>query len=96
VATFADLKSKSLLRGLPADAFAREGASFLARLNAIHAFREGNGRTQTLFFSMLAAKAGHPLDLTRLPPKDMLAAMIASFHGEEGPLADIIRGLLMA
>ncbi len=32
---------------------------FLAELNAIHAFREGNGRSQLTFFALLADHAGH-------------------------------------
>jgi cell filamentation protein len=42
---FGSLKSKDWLRGLPTADFAREVAHFLAELNAIHPFRDGNGRT---------------------------------------------------
>lgn len=93
-ATFGTLKAGNFLRGLPPADFARAGAGFLSELNAIHAFREGNGRTQTLFFAMLAAHAGHPLDLRRLNPEAMLGAMIRSFAGDEAPLAEIIEGLI--
>ncbi len=93
-ATFGSLKARRFLRGLPAADFARAGAAFLAELNAIHAFREGNGRTQTLFFAMLAEAAGHPLDLRRLQPDAMLDAMIRSFAGNEGPLREVLEGLL--
>lgn len=55
------LKSESFLNNLPADAFAPRAAHFLATLNAIHPFREGNGRTQMAFLSMLASHADHPL-----------------------------------
>jgi cell filamentation protein len=93
-AAFADLKQMNFLRGLSPQGFCAEGARFLSRLNAIHAFREGNGRAQTLFFSMLAAHAGHPIDLSRLPPNLMLAAMIRAFGGDESPLENLIRALL--
>jgi cell filamentation protein len=69
-------------------------AHFLAELNAIHPFREGNGRTQLSFLTLLAAQAGHPLALNRMNPKDMLAAMIASFKSDEAPLASLIEGLV--
>jgi cell filamentation protein len=55
----------------------------VATLNAIHAFRGGNGRTQTTFLALLADRAGHPLDLARLKPRALLNAMIASFRGDE-------------
>ena len=71
-------------------AFSAKAAHFLAELNAIHAFREGNGRAQLSFFAMLADHAGHPLDLDRLEAKEMLEAMIASFGGNEQKLTAII------
>ncbi|SFK92826.1 Fic/DOC family protein [Falsiroseomonas stagni] len=92
--TFGKLKATGFLRGLAAGAFACAGASFLAELNAIHAFREGNGRTQTLFFAMLAEAAGHPMDLRRLQPDAMLDAMIRSFSGDEAALRKVIEGLM--
>jgi cell filamentation protein len=62
-------------------------------LNAIHAFREGNGRTQLTFLAMLADNAGHPLDLEKLDPNVMLNAMIESFEGDEEELGRVIRNL---
>lgn len=83
---FADLAKWRYLRGLAPEEFVVKGAAFLAELNAIHAFRDGNGRTQLAFFAILAASAGHPLNLDRLDPEAFLAAMIASFGGNETPL----------
>jgi cell filamentation protein len=91
---FADLKTKKYLENLPANEFAENAAHFLAELNAIHAFREGNGRTQLTFFALLADCAGQPLDLERLDPDSMLDAMIASFDGDESELATVILGLI--
>jgi hypothetical protein len=59
-------------------------AHFLAELNAIHAFREGNRRAQLSFFALLADQASQPLDLENLDPDAMLNAMIASFDGDQG------------
>lgn len=44
-----------------ADSFIPAAADFLADLNAIHPFREGNGRTQLAFLHLVALQAGHPL-----------------------------------
>jgi cell filamentation protein len=41
---FGDLQAADHLRNLDAQTFAHKAAHFLAELNAIHAFREGNGR----------------------------------------------------
>ena len=37
---------------------------------------------------------GHPLKIEKLNPDEMLAAMIASFDGDERRLADVIHGLI--
>ncbi|SHL25766.1 cell filamentation protein [Bradyrhizobium lablabi] len=66
---FSDLKAENNFENLPANKFAEKAAHFLAELNAIHAFREGNGRTQLTFFALLADRAGQPLDLERLDPE---------------------------
>jgi cell filamentation protein len=90
---FADLKARKHLENLPANEFAERAAHFLAELNAIHAFREGNGRTQLTFFALLAERAGHPLDFEKLDPDVMLKAMIASFGGDESELKEVIEEL---
>jgi len=92
---FARLHSADLLRGREATAFAEEAAAFLAYLNAIHPFREGNGRTQLTFTALLAAQADHPLKLSRLDPAGFLRAMIASFFGDEAPLGRQLRNLVL-
>jgi cell filamentation protein len=62
--------------------------------NAIHAFREGNGRAQLTFFALLADRAGWSLDFDKLDPDTMLNAMISSFGGDEAELAKVIRELI--
>ena len=92
-ALFRMFTAKRCLRGLSREAFAVEAASFLSTLNAIHPFREGNGRTQTTFIALVADRAGHPLSLDRLEPESFLAAMVTSFAGEERPLVQQMRKL---
>lgn len=91
---FGRLRRDNFLRGRNANEFATNGAHFLADLNAIHPFREGNGRAQTIFLAELAVRAGHPLALARLRPDAFLKAMIGSFFGDEVPLAQQIRDLI--
>ncbi|HEV7881274.1 Fic/DOC family protein [Bradyrhizobium sp.] len=90
---FADLKARKHLENLPANEFADRAAHFLAELNAIHAFREGNGRAQLTFFALLADRADHPIDFQKLDPDAMLDAMIASFDGNESRLKAVIEEL---
>lgn len=91
---FGWLRERRHLRELDHNQFAAGLASFLATLNAIHPFREGNGRTQLAFASVLATNAGHPLQLEGLDPGAFLNAMIVSFSGNEEPLAKILAELV--
>jgi cell filamentation protein len=91
---FRYLANEQYFRKLDAGSFATKSAHFLAELNAIHPFREGNGRTQLTFLTLLAERAGHPLDLGRLRPSAVLSATIRSFGGREDALARIIRNLI--
>ena len=61
-------------------------AKFLSQLNAIHPFREGNGRTQLAFLAMLCADCRKPISLTKIRPARFLSAMIESFSFNLEPL----------
>ena len=91
---FDELEADGFLQGLDGAAFAGRAAHFLGELNVIHAFREGNGRSQLAFFALLADHAGHPIDFDKLDPHEMLDAMIVSFDGDEAKLANVIKDLI--
>jgi cell filamentation protein len=91
---FGKLNTADFLLGSDRDAFIRLVAEFLSDLNAIHPFREGNGRSQLAFLHLLALRAGHPLEIERIKPAAFLAAMIRSFDGGIEPLAEQLRALL--
>lgn len=93
-ALFRRLREAPFRGGQPADEFVTAAATFLAELNAIHAFREGNGRAQLAFMRLVSLRAGHPLDFTKIRPRAFLAAMIKSFGGELEPLQSELRRLL--
>lgn len=90
---FSDLHRAGYLRDLATADFAVQAAHFLAELNALHPFRDGNGRTQLSFLALLARQAGHPLVLTQLDPDRFMAAMVVSFRGDEDPLRQQIQSL---
>ena len=77
-----------------ADEFITAAADFLAELNAIHPFRDGNGRAQLSFLYLLAARAGHALELDKIERETFLPAMIASFSGDTRALKEELRKLL--
>lgn len=59
---FASLHGENCLKGLGKEQFLARLADFYDQLNYIHPFREGNGRTQRLFWSRVAFDAGWVLD----------------------------------
>ncbi|MHB8268208.1 Fic/DOC family protein [Bradyrhizobium sp.] len=91
---FGALRDNRYFQGLRPHEFARRAAHFLSELNAIHPFREGNGRTQLALLTLLAERAGHPLALNNLEPPALLAAMVTSFSGKETKLRKLIEMLM--
>jgi len=70
--------------------FLEEAARFLGELNAIHPFREGNGRAQLAFLGLIGATFGYPFAFERIDRNAFLQAMIESFFGRfEGLTAEI-------
>lgn len=58
--TLADLRRESYLAGVGLARFANRGAYYLGEINAVHPFRDGNGRTQREFIRQLAARTAMP------------------------------------
>jgi len=88
---FTKLRNDAYLRDLSKEKFAQRPHFSLSDLNAIHAFRDGNGRTQLAFMALLATKAGHPLNLRYLSPTISLDAMVRSFQGDDTNLLHQLR-----
>jgi cell filamentation protein, protein adenylyltransferase len=83
---FTQLRNDEYLKDLSKEKFAQKATLFLSDLNAIHAFRDGNGRTQLAFMALVATQAGHPLNFEILEPDHFLDAMIRSFQGDHANL----------
>ena len=91
----AKLKAERFLAGLPPRDFALRAAFYLGEINAIHPFREGDGRTQREFIRQLALSAGHPLSWAGFGQQEMVDASIAShLRGNNTGLAAIIEAAL--
>jgi cell filamentation protein len=85
------LAEEKHLTGLDPAAFSDRAAHYLAELNALHPFREGNGRAQREFASHLGHAAGYYIAWENIKQPDMLQASIESFKGETSKLAGLIR-----
>ena len=79
---FLKLKSENYLKDCTEDNIASKAAYYLGEINAIHPFREGNGRTQREFIRELLLPTGFYVDYSRCNAKMMLYASINAFAGD--------------
>jgi cell filamentation protein len=80
---FAKLAAEKHLSGLLPEQFADSAAYYLGEINAIHPFRDGNGRAQREFINHLAYKNGYCINWKNISRTEMLEASIEAFHSEE-------------
>jgi cell filamentation protein len=93
---FTALKAERHLKNLDPGTFALRAGHYLGELNAIHPFREGNGRAQREFLRSLALHAGHPLTWANLTPEENNEASRISFAtGDNAQLTALIRKRLL-
>ncbi|HEY2435727.1 MAG TPA: Fic family protein [Solirubrobacteraceae bacterium] len=81
-----DLAEDHLLRGLPRQEFVERQTHCYAELNAVHPFREGNGRTLRAFLGQLAGDLGYRITWERISGERNNRASAASPRGDNGPL----------
>lgn len=91
---FRELGNPDLLADLDRVSFAKHLAHILAEINAVHPFREGNGRTQLTFLAMLAEHAGFTFNADMLHRDRVIQAMVDSFSGSEAPLQALIEDII--
>jgi cell filamentation protein len=94
-ALFQGLRRGEVFADLSSRAFLQEIARLLGELNAIHPFREGNGRSQMAFIGLIGATFSHPFAFERLNPGTFLSAMITSYFGNREALVAELGNLLI-
>ena len=93
---FATLRAEDHLKHLNPDTFALRAGHYLGKINAVHPFREGNGRTQREFIRALALTAGHRLTWAGLEQEENNhASRISYTTGDSSLLAALIRKRLL-
>jgi len=95
---FAELAKENFLKSLGKEDFIKRLAHYYDQLNYIHPFREGNGRTQRIFWTRVAYDAGYEIhwdevvgdendEASRVAAEDMdLTALEAMFRRIVTPL----------
>jgi cell filamentation protein, protein adenylyltransferase len=91
---FSWLARTNYLRDRSRENFVEGLTDFLSDLNALHPFRDGNGRTQRAFVGQLARDAGHPVHWVAMDAAENNAVSKAAHEGDDGPLRAMLDRLV--
>ena len=88
---FKRLEENNYLKKIPEEQFIDEFTEIYCDLNYLHPFREGNGRIQRLFLSMLLKSINKTMDFSKIDKDLLMIATIKSVSGDVFLLKDIFR-----
>ena len=87
---FGELQKENYLKGLEQEKFIERLSYFYEQLNYIHPFREGNGRTQRVFWSRVAKDAGYAISWKDVVGDELdKASQIGREKGDIKPLIEM-------
>ena len=78
---FERLRCCNYFKDLPHDEFVEEIVDFYCVTNALHPFREGNGRAQRVFLTQLIRNAGYEINFADMDTDLLMIATIQSAQG---------------
>jgi len=91
---FRALGGENFLRGLERRPFIDRLTYYLGEVNAVHPFREGNGRTQRAFFEQLARDVGFTVNWQHLDAARNVEASAAIMRGDAEPMRKLLDTLI--
>ena len=86
---FGRRRTCNYVKGLSHNKFGEEIVDFYCSTNALHPFREGNGRTQRAFLTQLIRNAGYEINFADMDTDLLMIATIQSAQGVTDLLKDI-------
>lgn len=92
---FSRLHKCRYLKEMERDEFINDLAFFMGEVEALHPFRDGNGRTTRLFFYQLAMEAGYDIDWELVDPDRLLEADISAIDGDYQLLIDVLEEVVL-
>lgn len=92
---FRQLKNENYLRGMNKSDFIEHVTFYMGEINALHPFREGNGRTQRAFIAQLGRDAGWELNLHLVDKNELCEAYIATKLCDYAPLTTILNNTMV-
>jgi cell filamentation protein len=92
-----ELRAEDMLRGMNRTRFIERLAHHYDQINYVHPFREGNGRTQRVFWNRVARDAGWELDWRAVQgATNDVACRAASDQRDFGPLQEMFDAIVAA
>ncbi len=92
---FGRLRKEHYLKGLDREIFINDLAFFMGEIEALHPFRDGNGRAARLFFYQLSVHAGFDIDWSMVDPDRLLEADISAIDGDYQLLIDVLEEVVL-
>lgn len=92
---FKRLQDRNYFKGLPHSEFVEEVVDFYCVTNALHPFREGNGRAQRVFLTQLIRNAGYEINFADMDTDLLMIATIQSAQGVTDLLTRIFTESIM-
>lgn len=90
-AVFKELGEKNNFRGLNSEEFFDRLGHHMNEINAVHPFREGNGRTMRLHAAQIGREAGHPIRIAQIDGRAWMGAARHGFTtGDHRALSDVL------
>jgi cell filamentation protein len=88
---FAELEREHWLNGLDPDSFTERAAYYICEINAVHPFREGNGRAIRFYIDVLSARTrGDLFDWTQSTGDEYLQACVAGFQKDYSKMITVL------
>ena len=91
---FARLNHRHNFAGLAHEDFVENIVDFYSVINLLHPFREGNGRTQRIFFTQLIRTAGYNIDFSEIDTDELMVATIQAACGVNDLLLAVFRNAI--
>ncbi len=88
---FKELQKDNYLINKGHSLFANKTAGYFNEINAVHPFREGNGRTLRVFFNELAKQVGFHLNWEKVNRHEYLQASIAGFNSDNTAMEQVFK-----
>lgn len=86
---FRKMEKASWFEGYSRDRLVTAVAESYGILNAVHPFREGNGRTQRVLFEWIIVNAGYGIDWWVVDREEWIEANIYSYYGDDSHLIQV-------